>query len=98
MMSDLNSVLIEGTLMESKGKRDHSGVWLLIRSKVRGPIQDTKTTFRVNLPASLNQRVGTNLTQGVKLRVVGKLQKESRMGMFVTAEHLEVRPMPEKAQ
>ncbi len=92
-MADLNSVLIEGTLMNCKGKKDKSGSWLLIRSKSRGERLDGRGTFRIDLPATLTDRYQGNLIQGIKLRVVGRLERESRLGAYVRAEHLELRPL-----
>lgn len=93
-MADLNSVLIEGTLMDFKGKKDKSGTWLLIRSRSRGEKLDARGTFRIDLPSSLTSRYLAELVQGTKLRVVGRLERQSRLGAYVRAEHMELRPMP----
>ena len=91
--SAVNYILIEGTLLNFKGKKDKSGSWLLIRSKSRGERLDGRGTFRIDLPASLASRYQDNLIQGTKLRIVGRLERESRLGAYVRAEHLECRPV-----
>lgn len=90
-MANLNSVLIECILMEAKGKKDDSGWWLLIQSRGRGEASGRKT-FRVELPNGINARANWAPEKGHRLREVGRLEKASRIGAYIMAEHLEVRP------
>lgn len=90
-MADLNSVLLEGLLMDCKGKKDSSGWWMMIRSKPRVDGSTRGTIFRVDLPTKLHDMIPRPLSQGSRLRVIGRLVNASRIGAYVLADHLEVR-------
>ena len=92
-MADLNSVLIEGELLDCKGKKDRTGWWMLIRSRAKNSGLQGRTTFRVDLPLQIQEKLNRPLTQGSRLRVIGKLANASRIGAFVRVEHLEFHPM-----
>lgn len=91
-MADLNSVLIEGELLDCKGKKDRTGWWMLIRSRVRSTGLQGRTTFRVDLPLQIHEKLTRPLTQGIRLRVVGRLANASRIGAYVKVDHLEFHP------
>ena len=92
-MADLNSVLIEGELVDCKGKKDRTGWWMLIRSRAKNTGLQGRTTFRVDLPLQIQEKLNRPLTQGSRLRVIGRLANTSRIGAYVKVDHLEFHPM-----
>lgn len=93
MRADINSVLIEGVLMDCKGKKDKTGWWLVIRSKGSETQRPARVTMRIDVPLEMESKVTPALDQGTKVRVVGRLERASRIGAFVKAQHLEIRPV-----
>ena len=90
-MMDLNSVLLEGIVQTVKAKKDKSGHWVEIRNR-RNKGQDTdgpSHRFRVEIGSSLRGCPPDLFTIGQRIRVVGSLRRESRLGPFVRAECVE---------
>jgi hypothetical protein len=90
-MIDLNSVLLEGTVETIKAKRDGSGHWVEIRNrrnKDHGP-ESASHRFRVEVGSNLRGCPADRFQIGRRIRVVGSLRRESRLGPFLRAECVE---------
>lgn len=91
---DLNSILLEGEITSKKQKRDSTGFWLDIRSRfLKDDNARSSTVFRVEVGSNLADKIGGLLSEGRKIRVVGRLGRVSRIGSIVRAEHVEVKAM-----
>jgi hypothetical protein len=90
-MLDLNSVLLEGVIQTIKPKKDKSGIWVEMRNRRhRGPdTEGTSHRFRVEVRENLRGCPPGAFTIGQRIRVVGSLRRESRLGPFIQAEHVE---------
>ena len=94
-MHDLNSVLLEGIIQTIKPKRDKSGYWVELKNrKVKGQDETASHRFRVEVKEGLRGCPPAAFTIGRRIRVVGQLQKESRLGPFIQAEHVEFKGEP----
>ncbi len=90
-MKDLNSVLIEGLIQAVKPKKDKSGHWVEIRSRKGKDTDDDCAShrFRIAVSSRLRNCTPELLALGRRIRVVGKLDRESRLGAYVEAEVVE---------
>jgi hypothetical protein len=97
-MLDLNSVLIEGTIQHIKEKRDHSGLWATIRNRRDKGAETGRVShqFRIEIGSGIRSCPPEVMTVGRRIRVVGTLRRESRLGPFVRAEHVEVKAAPQE--
>jgi hypothetical protein len=95
-MKDLNSVLLEGVVQTIKPKQDHSGYWVEMKNRRdREKEEDTAShRFRIEVRENLHGCPPEAFTIGRRIRVVGQLRRESRLGSFIQAEHVEFRGEP----
>ena len=90
-MIDLNSVLLEGIVQNIKAKRDKSGYWVEMRNRRNkgGDPDSASHRFRIEVRENLHGCPPAAFTIGQRIRVVGSLRRESRLGPFIVAEHVE---------
>lgn len=91
-MMDLNSVLIEGVVQSVKTRRGtRTGCWVEVRNRrPKGLDPDSSShCFRIEVRENLRGCPPTAFTCGQRIRVVGSLRRESRIGPVILAEHVE---------
>lgn len=90
-MIDLNSVLLEGVVQTIKAKKDKSGYWVEMKNRRnKGPeTEGISHRFRVEVSSNLRGCPPELFSIGHRIRVVGSLRRESRLGPYVRAEHVE---------
>lgn len=90
-MIDLNSVLLEGVVQSIKPKRDKTGFWVEMRNRRNkgGEAEGVSHRFRIEVRENLRGAPPQAFTVGSRIRVVGSLRRESRLGPFIQAEHVE---------
>lgn len=93
---DLNSVLLEGIIQSIKPKKDRTGLWIEMRNRRDKDREQEGAShrFRVEVSGSLRSCPPTAFSIGGRIRVVGHLRRESRLGPFVRAEHVEFKGIP----
>lgn len=101
-MKDLNSVLLEGEIARRprRVKRPQENPYYLLRIKSVSPIQgesdpsDEQTRvshYSVELSPAFAEKLLGQLTEGTRIRVIGKLTIRGKT-VRIQSEHAEIRP------
>jgi single-strand DNA-binding protein len=104
-MNALNSILIEGNVIANPEKRETPKGTTVCDFKIASSrffrqdetTEEEKSIFSVESWAKLAEACSQNLTEGIGVRVVGRLKQCEDGKIKVVAEHVEFKPQIKKS-
>lgn len=103
MVNDLNSIILEGVIIERMARSNEQNNVEFVELKIatcRKYIRDGKTIidkadFFIKVQGRLAKKGSSYLPVGQSIRVVGRLANDSMKGPLIIAEHIELRGIQE---
>jgi hypothetical protein len=95
--NDLNSVLIEGTVVAIQTQPTDNRLASLDLKSYRKPAKGSKTPTSITCHVTLDSCEShclAEVSEGRTVRIVGRLHKYSRRLIGIMADHVELKPLP----